>query len=62
MKNTVKYCETDVLSTMDISIRMHNLNIENKIKEIHEQMDTCDDPIVRRLLARKVKRLKSKLL
>lgn len=59
---TCEYEEADVTNTRILSINMHNAEIEIKLDKIREQIENCDDFDKRRRLARKLARLKRKLI
>ena len=52
------YCEEDASSTLSLYSYYHNLSINDKIKDLYEKMDLCDDMQMREHLARKIVRLK----
>lgn len=57
-----QYSTADVEATRDIYIRLLNIEVNKQIDKLYEQMDNCDDMQLRQKLARKVFKLKQKLL
>lgn len=62
MDDVLNYCKADVLSTQSLYISMHNADIQYKIDAIYDKLKDCDDLALRGIYARKILRLKSKLL
>lgn len=57
-----KYAKNDVDTTYELYKIRHNNNIQERIKNLREQMDLYDDWAMRDHIAQKIARLRSQLI
>lgn len=58
---TVGYTPNEVYTVSTLHRKIRNADIESRIKEIRDAMDTCDDIQMREHLAKKLKAERHKL-
>lgn len=62
MENNCRYTESDVYSTIGVYNSIHNLQLEAKIDKLYKQLDNCDDIWMRNKIAKKIRRLKERII